>query len=341
MAALGKRTVNTSRDLILSDPLLMNDWLAVAWSSAVPRNKLLPVRVLGRDLALWRSESGLHAWRDVCVHRGAKLSLGKISCKDDSECVTCPYHGWEYGVSGQCVRIPSHPDQPPPSRARVDTFAVREKHGIVWVCLGDPHREVPLFPEGAAAGYRIVLAGPYQFHAQGPRIIENFLDVAHLSCAHAGLLGDSEHSEVGDYTVKTTEQGIIAQDIPIWQPDPDGTGRAAHVHYTFWVERPLTARLVKLQGDQRFAILAAVTPVDTETSLAWIVLAMNYGHDVPEEELRRFQDIVTAQDIRIVDSQRPELLPLDLQTELHLRSDHLAIAYRRWLNGLGLRYGTS
>ena len=66
---------------------------------------------------------------------------------------------------------------------------------------------------------------------------------------------------------------------------------------------------------------------------------MNYAHDVPEEELRRFQDVVM--DIRIVDSQRPELLPVDLQTELHLRSDHLAIAYRRWLNGLGFRYGTT
>ena len=336
-----QRTLNTPRDLILSDPLLLNDWLAVAWSSAVPQGELLPVRVLGSDLVLWRGDSGLHAWRDLCIHRGAKLSLGKISRRENSECVACPYHGWEYGASGECVRIPAHPDQPPPVRARVDTFEVREKHGLVWVCLGKPEGDVPLFPEGEMAGFRIVSAGPYQFHAQGPRIIENFLDVAHLPCAHAGLLGDSEHAEIGDYTVKATSQGIIAQDIPIWQPDPDGTGRAAQVHYTYWVERPLTSRLVKSQGDQRFAILATVTPVDEETSLAWIVLAMNYAHDVPEEELRRFQDVVTAQDIRIVDSQRPELLPLDLQAELHLRSDHLAIAYRRWLNGLGLRYGTT
>ena len=42
-----------------------------------------------------------------------------------------------------------------------------------------------------------------------------------------------------------------------------------------------------------------------------------------------------------MESQRPEMLPLDLQSELHLRSDRTAIAYRRWLNDLGLRYGTS
>jgi len=32
-------------------------------------------------------------------------------------------------------------------------------------------------------------------------------------------------------------------------------------------------------------------------------------------------------------------LPLDLQAELHLRSDRVAIAYRRWLRELGLVHG--
>jgi len=330
-----------SSDLALSDPLLLNDWLAVAWSSSIPTGKLLPVRLLGRDLLLWRGESGLHAWRDLCIHRGAKLSLGSISRNEKGECVVCPYHGWEYGASGECSRIPAHPNQPPPLRARVEAFSAREKYGLVWVCLGTPRDDIPAFPESEAAGYRFVPTGPYLFHAQGPRIIENFLDVAHLSCAHAGLLGDAAHAEVGEYSVKTSGSGIVAENIPIWQPDPDGTGRAARVHYTYWVERPLTSRLVKIQEERRFAIFSTVTPVDTETSLAWMVLAMNYAQDVPEDELRKFQDVVAAQDVRIVDSQRPELLPLDLQAELHLRSDQLAITYRRWLNQLGLRYGTA
>jgi phenylpropionate dioxygenase-like ring-hydroxylating dioxygenase large terminal subunit len=92
---------------------------------------------------------------------------------------------------------------------------------------------------------------------------------------------------------------------------------------------------------QHFAILGTVTPIDQENSVAWVVIAMDYAHDVPEKELRDFQDKVTAQDICIVNSQRPELLPLDLQSELHLRSDQIAIAYRRWLKQLGLQYGTS
>ncbi|HAX75778.1 MAG TPA: hypothetical protein DCY88_08065 [Cyanobacteria bacterium UBA11372] len=43
----------------------------------------------------------------------------------------------------------------------------------------------------------------------------------------------------------------------------------------------------------------------------WI--AMNYAYEVPEADLRAAQDKLVAQDIAIVESQRPQCLPLDLQ----------------------------
>jgi phenylpropionate dioxygenase-like ring-hydroxylating dioxygenase large terminal subunit len=88
-------------------------------------------------------------------------------------------------------------------------------------------------------------------------------------------------------------------------------------------------------------MLDTVTPVEEEESLTWVVLALNYADETPEEELRAFQDKVSLQDKAIVESQRPELLPLDLQAELHLRSDRMAIAYRRWLKDSGMSYGTA
>jgi len=60
-----------------------------------------------------------------------------------------------------------------------------------------------------------------------------------------------------------------------------------------------------------------------------------------DEQTRQFEDMITLQDIPIVESQRPELLPLDLQAELHLRSDRTAIAYRKWLKELGVSFGTA
>ncbi|MFL5662696.1 MAG: hypothetical protein ACJ8BW_15295 [Ktedonobacteraceae bacterium] len=60
-----------------------------------------------------------------------------------------------------------------------------------------------------------------------------------------------------------------------------------------------------------------------------------------DEQVRGFADKITWQDVPIVEFQRPELLPLDLQTELHLRSDRTAIAYHKWLRQLKLTFGTA
>jgi len=322
---------------MIDDPLLLDDWHAVAWASEVSDAAPAPIRLLETDLVLWRNRDGIHVWRDLCVHRGSRLSGGRVT----GGCLACPYHGWEYDSAGQCVRFPAHPEQPPPERAHATVYPVEEKYGLVWVSLGNPRQDIPNFPEGDDASFRKIPAGPYRYRAHGPRVVENFLDVAHFPFVHAGYLGDPAQTRIGDYEVEVSPGGIVARDISVWQPDTDGTGRAAEVFYTYHVSRPLAASFTKVHGPNRFSIFATVAPVGECESLAWLVMAMNYARDTPAEELRRYQDIVTQQDIPIVEAQRPELLPLDLQAELHLRSDRAAIAYRQWLKKIGLRYGTS
>ena len=322
---------------MLDDPVLFRDWHVVGRASELPVGVVRPVRLLGVDLVLWRSEESIQVWTDLCIHRGAKLSGGWVK----EGCLHCPYHGWVYGESGECVRIPAHPGQKPPGRARTVTHPVRVAYDLVWTCLGEPAGEPPPFPEWDDAAYRNIPCGPYAFRALGPRVIENFLDVGHFPFVHAGYLGDPARPEIDDYEAEITGSGVIARDIPIWQPNPDGTGKPAKVVYTYEALKPLTARFTKTQGEQRFTMIDIVTPVDERTSVAWAIMAMNYAFDMPAERIRQVQDEITAQDLPIVESQRPEMLPLDLQSELHLRSDRTAIAYRKWLRQLGLKYGTS
>jgi len=322
---------------MITDPVLLHDWHVVARASEVTAGEPRSVRLLGHDIVLWRSGNEFHAWQDLCLHRGAKLSAGRIQ----GDCLVCPYHGWNYDTSGRCVRIPAHPSQPPPARARVTSYLAKEKYDLVWVCLANPEHDIPIFSEWDDPSFRKIAAGPYAFKAQGPRVIENFLDVGHFPFVHAGLLGDVSHPEIEDYEVESTAKGIVAKDIGVWQPDPDGTGQPAKVFYTYRVLRPLTAYFVKMQGEQRFSMIDIVTPTSEGESLAWVILALNYAGEISADSLRSFQDVVSNQDIPIVESQRPELLPLDLQAELHLRSDRTAIAYRKWLKQLGLKYGTA
>jgi len=324
---------------VLTDPVLRGQWFAVAESSDVPQGQPIARRLLGGDVVLWRDGGAIHVWQDLCIHRGAKLSLGTIR----DGCMVCPYHAWVYDGDGRCVHIPAQPDRVPPVRARANVFHVRERYGLVWVCVAEPAAEVPEFPLAEDAGYRAFLCGPYRFEAKGPRLIENFLDVGHLAIVHAGLLGDADHAAIGEYEVEegSTGGGPIARNIRIHQPDPDGTGQAAEVSYDYRVHAPLTASFVKSQGENKLFMGYTVTPTEEGSGEAWAVFAMNYGFEISEDALRAFQGTVVMQDKAVVESQRPELLPLDLQEELHLRSDRMAIAYRRWLKAMGLRYGVA
>ncbi len=321
---------------MLEDPVLLRDWHPIARSSDVPEASIIPARLLGEDLVVWRIDGEVRVWQDLCVHRGTRLSLGHL----EGDLLECAYHGWTYNKAGECVRIPAHPEQKPPPKARVETYLCQERYGLVWACLGSPAGEVPPFDEWEDASFRKVPCGPYRYHASGTRAVENFLDVAHLPFVHSGILGERAHAEIQDYEVHQDENGIVARNVRIWQPDPDGTGVGKSVNYTYKVPRPLTMYLSKDTTEGRFSIFAAVCPVTEFESVAWFWIAMNYGHDVPAEEIARLQDKITGQDIPVVESQRPERLPLDLQAELHLRSDRIAVAYRKWLGQLDLTFGT-
>lgn len=322
---------------MIDDPILTDDWHPVAHISQLERSPVLPVRLLGEDLVLWRAGEQILAWRDLCVHRGTRLSLGQVA----NDTLVCPYHGWTYAPDGRCVHIPAHPEQTPPARARATVYRATIAYELIWVCLGTPRQEPPPFPEWRDASYRKILCGPYPVAAAGPRIVENFLDVGHFPFVHAGILGDARHPEIADYRAVIGPDGVLADNVRVYQPDPYGTGQGDWVSYIYQVLRPLTARFRKSSDERGFAISLFVTPHDQGQSSAWMWMAMNYGHDLPEDELIAYQDRIFAQDRPIVESQRPELLPLDLQAELHLRSDRAAIAYRQWLRQLGLRYGVA
>jgi phenylpropionate dioxygenase-like ring-hydroxylating dioxygenase large terminal subunit len=323
---------------MLDDPVLVDDWHPIALADEVADTPVA-AQLLNEDLVLWRCGERVLAWQDLCVHRGTRLSLGRV----DGGCLECPYHGWTYDVSGRCIRMPAHPDQAPPSRAVVKTYTAVVQYGLVWVCLGVPAAPAPVapFPEWPDSAFRKILCGPYQVDASGPRVVENFLDVGHFPFVHEGVLGTRERPEIDDYEAEIEPDGVVARGVRVFQPDPYGTGVGDFVSYTYRVFRPLTAYLAKESAGPRFSILLLITPHTPTRSTAWMWMAMNYGHDIPQHELIDWQDGIFEQDRPILQSQRPELLPLDLQAELHLRSDRAAIAYRRYLMQTGITFGTS
>lgn len=326
-----------------ADPVLRNDWHPVAASASLPAGGIQAVELLGDELVLWRGHSGrVQAWENRCPHRGVRLSIGTV----EGDALTCRYHGWRFGPAGACEFVPAQPDAPLPGRG-VSTQAVQEAYGLIWVCPGEPALGPPPFPEYHDSALRKVVCGPYRVAAAGPRIVENFLDMAHFGSVHAGILGDAAHMAVHDYRVDPFDDGaggtgVIATGCRAWQPQTNSLAHGgSEVEYTYRVVRPLTAILTKLpqaQQDFREAISLHVQPLGETTSQVWIVLALT-PHGQPDAVLRAFQDRIFLQDLPILENQRPARLPLAARAEVSIACDRLSLAYRDYLRRCGLGYG--
>ena len=314
----------------------------MAGSEAV-RDAPFPARLLAEDLVLWRDrEGGVHAWPDRCPHRGARLSLGRV---EDGH-LEGPYHGWQFAASGQCVHVPALPAVTPPPPHGVKAVDVREAHGLVWVRLAPGEDDLPAFAAESDSRLRKLNCGPYTVEASAPRIVENFLDMAHFGFVHEGWLGARSATAIDEYRVEDTPTGLRATQCKAWQPQSNLHSTApAQVEYTYEVTAPYTAVLTKIPeigttavADWRESIALFIAPVDEERSTVWFRLAVA-DFDSSDGKLRAFQDTIFRQDQPVLESQRPKRLPLDLRAELHTSADRASSAYRRHLSRVGITFG--
>lgn len=315
----------------------------------------LAARLFEQDLVVWRDSKGeVHAAADRCPHRGAALSIGRVQ----GDTLECAYHGWRFDGRGQCVAIPALPQFVPPASHRACAYNARVAYGLIWVALRDDVSgesdavEAGLLPAFAAeddAQLRKVNCGPYDVATSAPRIVENFLDMSHFGFVHEGWLGAREHAAMLDHRVEATPQGFVATECKAWQPQSSVHATAgAMVDYTYEVNAPYTCVLTKLPEASavavegfRESIALFVAPLGPERSRVWIRLAMK-DFDSPDQRLRDFQNTIFGQDRPVLESQRPQRLPISADapvTELHSAADRSSAAYRRYLRERGVTYG--
>ena len=311
------------------------------------------VQLLGQGVVLWRDAAGLaRAGADRCPHRGARLSLGRV----EAGLLECAYHGWRFDGQGQCTLIPALPQLVPSGRYRACSYEAREAYGLVWVRLQAPPdaaaplpvHDFPVFQADADARLRKVNCGPYSVATSAPRVVENFLDVAHFGFVHEGWLGNREAVSVGHYKVAATAHGVLATDCVALQPRSSvhATG-LARVEYTYEVIAPYAAVLTKIPeagsasvSDLRESIALWVNPVSPESCVVWMRLAMN-DFDSPDQRLIDFQDTIFGQDLPVLESQQPKRLPLRPDAELHSAADRTSTAYRQFLMQTGITFGVT
>jgi phenylpropionate dioxygenase-like ring-hydroxylating dioxygenase large terminal subunit len=308
-------------------------WHPVAWSEEVTEQPLA-VRLLDQPLVLWRAADGVAAFYDLCIHRGTPLSLGWVS---DGQLV-CAYHGWSYAPSGACTRIPSLPaERGIPSKARATAYQVEERYGLVWVCLGEPRAEIPTFPpELKDPDYRWREQRDGFMGCNAARFVENMMDTSHFAWVHPGVLGVPEQAEVAEVEISELDGGF-----QYWTEEPVGgtmmePERPIQRHYECWLPFMILFRGQQPWRPERQTIWFVCSPISTKETRYFQFSYFNYERSDAQVQRAR---LIGEQDRRIVESQRPEELPLDLSEELHLRGpDRASLEYRRRLRQLGITW---
>src|ERR1700689_4463896 len=92
------------------------------------------VRILGEDLVLFRDRSGKFGLiAEQCPHRRASFAYG-IPTENG---IRCPYHGWKFDGTGQCLEQPNEPEGSGfKDKVTTPAYPVQEFAGLVWSYMG-------------------------------------------------------------------------------------------------------------------------------------------------------------------------------------------------------------
>jgi vanillate O-demethylase monooxygenase subunit len=172
---------------------IRNAWYVAGWADEVKAGEMFHRQLLGERVVFYRKADGTPvALQDRCAHRFIPLHLGKIV--DDR--IECLYHGLQFDCSGRCVKNP-HGDGRVPEAARVAAYSVHERHGMMWIWMGDAPADACAIPDYGVlddTGSFTTSRGYLHIQANYELMGENLLDLSHITYLHDGYLGSPEQA---------------------------------------------------------------------------------------------------------------------------------------------------
>jgi phthalate 4,5-dioxygenase len=162
-------------------------WLPALLAEELPDNDCPPVRVklLSERLIAFRDSDGRYGLMDeFCAHRGVSLWFGR-----NEDCgLRCPYHGWKYDVTGQCVDMPNEPEHSAfAKKVKLKSYPLVERGGVLWTYMGPAEQQPPL-PEYEFA--TVPAAQTYSSkrfqECNWLQAMEGGIDSSHVSFLHRG-----------------------------------------------------------------------------------------------------------------------------------------------------------
>ena len=142
-------------------------------------------------LILRDKEGEVHAFFNVCRHRGSKIATEPCG---HAKALVCPYHQWVYALDGSLTNARLMGDDFDKDRYQLRSAEVREVAGLLFVCLA-PYESTPDFdhfyeamgsqlkPHGLEKA-KVVVKHHYEVEANWKTLIENNRECYHCRVSH-------------------------------------------------------------------------------------------------------------------------------------------------------------
>ena len=162
-------------------------WYVVGKSSDFVKNKPYKARIWNKNYVVWKNNDGNYtALDDVCSHKGASLSAGKVV----NDNIMCPYHGYEFNCNGTLTHVPGICFHPSPVYD-LPKYDIVDKNGWVYIntmtqLRGDnvTEFEEQIFVEPEIAKNCSVVHLNMNYNCYSRVLSENSLDIMHIAFVH-------------------------------------------------------------------------------------------------------------------------------------------------------------
>jgi phenylpropionate dioxygenase-like ring-hydroxylating dioxygenase large terminal subunit len=251
--------------------LLRRYWIPALLAQEVPDPDCPPVRVklMSERLLAFRDTQGrVGVIDEFCAHRGVSLWFAR----NEEGGLRCSYHGWKYDVSGQCIEVPSEPEQSGfCKRIKLKSYPCVELGDVIWIYMGPPDLKPPLPAfEWVRVPHAHRFVSKRTQECNYLQAMEGGIDSAHVSFLHRhDLRSDELHVGEGAeltratdarFEVVETRGGMV---IGVRRP-----AQAGHLYWriTQWV-MPFHS-MIPPYGENALNGHAWV-PVDDENTMSW------------------------------------------------------------------------
>ncbi len=180
-------------------------WFFVGHISSIPVGGRRVFEVAGEKAIVTRDEDGaLHAFANVCRHRGAMLCDPTDHTELELDCgppsIRCPYHAWTYGLDGVLLSTPRvGRDEIDRENRGLWRYRVDQWNGLVFVSLADDVGELGAwlrehspdlfeFDDIPISELTLVQRTMSEVAANWKIIVENYQECLHCPIVHPELV---------------------------------------------------------------------------------------------------------------------------------------------------------